>query len=59
MPGADDGVRHRLTDDEILAAVETAEDWGSYVAVHVHQDFDIARVLDLGVKFLDRLPLMK
>jgi imidazolonepropionase-like amidohydrolase len=43
----------QYSDDEILAAVETAEDWDSYVAVHVHQDADIARVLDLGVKGID------
>ncbi len=43
----------QYSDDEILAAVETADDWGSYVAVHVHQDDDICRVLDLGVKVID------
>lgn len=43
----------QFTDDEILAAVETAEDWGTYVAVHVHQDEDIGRALDLGVKVID------
>jgi imidazolonepropionase-like amidohydrolase len=43
----------QYSDDEILAAVETAEDWDTYVAVHVHQDADIGRVLDLGVKCID------
>jgi imidazolonepropionase-like amidohydrolase len=43
----------QLTDDEVRAAVEIAEDWGSYVAVHVHQDADIGRALDLGVKCID------
>ena len=43
----------QYTDDEILAAVETAKDWDSYVAVHVHQDADIGRALDLGVKCID------
>lgn len=43
----------QLTDDEIRTAVEIAEDWGSYVAVHVHQDADIGRALDLGVKCID------
>lgn len=42
-----------FTDDEIRAAVETAEDWGSYVAVHVFQDADLSRALDLGVKVID------
>ena len=40
-------------DDEIRAAVETAEDWGSYVAVHSHQDADIGRALDLGVMSIE------
>ena len=43
----------QFTDDEVLAAVETAQDWGSYVAVHVHQDADIGRALDLGVMCID------
>lgn len=42
-----------FSDDEIRAAVETAEDWGSYVAVHVFQDSDLGRALDLGVKVID------
>ena len=40
-------------DDEVRAAVETAEDWGTYVAVHVFQDTDIRRSLELGVKCID------
>ncbi len=43
----------QFSDDEISAAVETAEDWGSYVAVHVHQDKDLGRALDLGAKVID------
>ena len=43
----------QLTDDEVRAAVEIADDWGSYVAVHVFQDDDISRALDLGVKVID------
>jgi imidazolonepropionase-like amidohydrolase len=43
----------QFSDDEIRAVVETAEDWGSYVAVHVHQDADIGRALDLGVMCID------
>lgn len=43
----------QFTDDEILAAVEVAGDLGTYVAVHVHQDADIGRALDLGVKVID------
>lgn len=43
----------QYSDEEIRAAVETAEDWGSYVAVHVFQDEDLGRALDLGVKVID------
>jgi imidazolonepropionase-like amidohydrolase len=43
----------QFSDDEVLAAVKTAEDWGSYVAVHVFQDDDIRRALNLGVKCID------
>ncbi|WP_152286687.1 metal-dependent hydrolase family protein [Flavicella marina] len=43
----------QFTDDEISAAVETAEDWGSYVAVHVFQNPDLKRSLELGVKVID------
>ncbi len=48
----------QYTDDEIRAAVETAEDWTSYVAVHVFRDEDVRRALDLGVKCIDHgLPM--
>jgi len=43
----------QLSDDEVLAAVEIADDWGTYVAVHVFLDEDIGRALDLGVKVID------
>lgn len=43
----------QFSDDELRAGVEVAEDWGSYVAVHVFQDADISRALDLGVKVID------
>jgi imidazolonepropionase-like amidohydrolase len=43
----------QLTDDEVRAAVEIADDWGSYVAIHVFRDDDISRALDLGVKVVD------
>ncbi len=43
----------QLSDEEVRTAVEMAEDWGSYVAVHVHQDADLGRALDLGVKCID------
>ena len=34
----------QFSDDELSAAVETAEDWGSYVAVHVFQNPDLKRI---------------
>ncbi len=43
----------QFTEEEIRAAVETAEDWGTYVAVHVHMDSDIARALDAGVMSIE------
>ncbi|MDM9631712.1 metal-dependent hydrolase family protein [Robiginitalea aurantiaca] len=43
----------QFSDDELSAAVETAEDWGSYVAVHVFQNPDLKRSLELGVKVID------
>jgi imidazolonepropionase-like amidohydrolase len=43
----------QFTDEEIRAAVGTADDWGTYVAVHVFLDVDISRALDLGVKVID------
>lgn len=42
-----------MTDDEILAAVETAASMDTYVAMHVFQDADLARALNLGVKVVD------
>jgi imidazolonepropionase-like amidohydrolase len=42
-----------FSDDEISAAVETAADYDTYVAMHVFQDSDLSRALDLGVKVVD------
>jgi len=42
-----------FSDDEIAAAVETAADYDSYVMMHVFQDSDLARALNLGVKVVD------
>lgn len=38
----------QYTPDEIRAAVEVAESWGTYVAVHVYQDSHTRRALELG-----------
>jgi len=42
-----------FSDDEIRAAVETAKDMDSYVAMHVFMDADLSRALDLGVMVVD------
>jgi imidazolonepropionase-like amidohydrolase len=42
-----------FSDGEISAAVETAADYDSYVGMHVFQDSDLGRALDLGVKVVD------
>jgi imidazolonepropionase-like amidohydrolase len=43
----------QFTPDEILAAVEVAEMWDTYVACHVYHDEHIQRGLDLGIKVFD------
>lgn len=43
----------QLTKDEILAIVEVAEAWDTYVAMHVYYDHDIRRAMELGVKCID------
>lgn len=42
-----------FSDDEISAAVETAADMDTYVAMHVFMDSDMSRALDLGVMVVD------
>ena len=43
----------QYTPDEIRAAVEAAEAWDTYVAVHVYYAKHIRRALDLGVMCID------
>ena len=43
----------QYTVDEIRAAVESAESWGTYVAAHVYHDEHIRRGLEAGVKCID------
>lgn len=40
-------------EDEIRAAVQAAEDWGTYVMVHVYNPRGIARALKAGVKSIE------
>lgn len=41
------------TPDEIRAAVEAAEDWGTYVMAHVYNSNGIRRAIDNGVKCIE------
>ncbi len=43
----------QFTLDELKAAVEAAEDWGTYVAVHAYTPRAVNKVLDAGVKCID------
>lgn len=43
----------QFTDDEIRAAVEEAAARESYVAVHVYNDRDVRRAIELGVKSIE------
>jgi imidazolonepropionase-like amidohydrolase len=39
--------------EEIRAAVEVAEDWGTYVTVHLYHDRSATRCLDAGVRCIE------
>jgi len=43
----------QFSDEEIRAAVEEAEARETYVAVHVYNDRDVRRVIELGVKSIE------
>lgn len=43
----------QYTSDEIRAAVQAAEDYGTYVATHVYTPAGIARAIDAGVKSIE------
>ncbi|MEV8455253.1 amidohydrolase family protein [Streptomyces sp. NPDC052095] len=43
----------QYTLDELKAAVEAAEDWGTYVAAHVYNDVGIRRAIDAGIKSIE------
>jgi imidazolonepropionase-like amidohydrolase len=43
----------QFTEDEIRAAVEAAEDWGTYVLVHAYHDRSVNRAIDAGVKCIE------
>ncbi|MFG3530351.1 amidohydrolase family protein [Streptomyces sp. NPDC047917] len=43
----------QYTLDELRAAVEAAEDWGTYVAAHVYNDVGIRRAIEAGIKSIE------
>ncbi|MGW5974737.1 amidohydrolase family protein [Streptomyces sp. NPDC055186] len=43
----------QYTLDELKAAVEAADDWGTYVAAHVYNEEGITRALDAGIKSIE------
>lgn len=46
------------TPEEIRAAVQAAEDWGTYVLAHVYNNKGIRRAIDNGVKSIEHGQLM-
>jgi imidazolonepropionase-like amidohydrolase len=48
----------QYTEDEIRAAVEAAESWGTYVAAHVYNSKGVRRAIDLGVKSIEHANLI-
>ena len=47
-----------FTEPELRAAVEAAENWGTYVAAHAFSDESIRRSIDAGVKVIEHGFLM-
>jgi imidazolonepropionase-like amidohydrolase len=47
----------QYTPDEIRAAVQAANDWGTYVATHVYTTAGVRRALDAGVKSIEHAHL--
>ena len=48
----------QYTFDEMKAAVEAAEDWGTYVTVHAYTDRAVRRAIDAGVKCIEHGQLL-
>lgn len=48
----------QYTFDEMRAAVEAAEDWGTYVTVHAYTPRAVQRAIDAGVKCIDHGQLL-
>lgn len=47
-----------FTEAELRAAVEAAENWGTYVTVHAYTPTSIKRAIDVGVKCIEHGSLM-
>ncbi|HEY5805409.1 MAG TPA: amidohydrolase family protein [Lysobacter sp.] len=47
-----------FTEPELRAAVEAAENWGTYVTVHAYTPVSIKRAIDAGVKCIEHGSLM-
>jgi imidazolonepropionase-like amidohydrolase len=47
-----------FTTEELRAAVEAAENWGTYVGVHAYTSASIRRAIDAGVKVIEHGHLM-
>jgi imidazolonepropionase-like amidohydrolase len=48
----------QYTLDELKAAVEAAEDWGTYVTVHAYHDRAVRRAIEAGVKCIEHGQLL-
>jgi imidazolonepropionase-like amidohydrolase len=48
----------QFTAAELRAAVQAAEDWGTYVAVHVYNSEGVRRAVDAGVKSIEHAHLV-
>jgi len=48
----------QYTDDEVRAAVEVAESWGTYVSAHVYNSEGIRRAVDNGVRSIEHANLV-
>jgi imidazolonepropionase-like amidohydrolase len=48
----------QYTLDEMKAAVEAADDWGTYVTVHAYHDKSVRRAIEAGVKCIDHGQLL-
>lgn len=48
----------QYTPDELKAAVEAAEDWGTYVTVHAYHERSVRRAIEAGVKCIEHGQLL-